>query len=189
MFEGSGQATEIGDGMIVTGARYRFGNYEWGMGSLYNQLIQNFVPGGLIGYELKDSLRSGVGVSQDWVTEAYGIPVAFYTAKSGYEDLFSQFSFFGCVVLYFIGRGFRKVHDAAVDDHDGRAVIFLCFFIWFPASIAYGALTGAVVLAIPQLALMLFSFRWCIVRPKAYRRIQSSGSVVATMELGRIQVR
>jgi len=133
----SSKPLEIADGMIVTGARYQFGRYEFGVLDIYNQLVQNYVPGSLLWYDFKYSLRVGQGVNQDWVTEAYGIPVHFYTAKSGYADLFSQFSFFGCIVLYWVGKGFRKAHDAAVFFQDGRAVIFLCFFISFPASIAY----------------------------------------------------
>jgi hypothetical protein len=180
-----GDPLEITDGMIVTGARYELGNYEYGK-SLYNQLIQNWVPGTLIGYGLKNSLFIGQGIGQEWVSEVYNIPVASYTAKSGYEDLFSQFSFFGCIVMYLIGRGFRKVYESAVRDWDVRAIIFLCFFISFPAGIAYGSIAMVVALSIPEIALMLVAFRLCVkvktvqsLRPPLSRRRAFPDSSVA----------
>ena len=182
----NGKVLEITDGMIVTGARYELGNYEWGVVALYNQIIQNYVPGSLIGYDLKDSMRIGQGVSQNWVTEVYGIPVASYTAKSGYEDLFSQFSFLGCIVMYFIGMGFRRVHDAAVGGRDGKAVIFMCFFISFPAGLAYGALTTAVVLQVPLVCLMFIAFRLCILRSKVPKRFYNPALIFAPVRIRRI---
>lgn len=171
---------EIADGMILTGARYQRGNYEWGS-AFYNQLVQNYVPGSLIGYDLKNSFFKGNGVKGDWAKEVYGIPVAFYTSKSGYEDLFAEFSFFGCIVMYWIGRGFRRVHEAAVDRLDGRAVVFLCFFVTFPAGIAYGSIDALVVLAIPQILLMLIAFRWCIQQSQVPCNPQSAIATFATL--------
>jgi hypothetical protein len=181
----NGKPLEIADGMIVTGARYERANYQWGAVTLYNQLLQNYFPGSLIGYDIKDSLRVGEGISQDWVRDVYGLPVASYTAKSGYEDLFSQFSFFGCIVMYWIGRGFRKVHEAASRRHDGRAVIFLCFFVAFPAGLAYAAVIGTVILQIPLLLLMLLAFRWCVVKSKVPRKLMSTAPIFASTGLSR----
>jgi hypothetical protein len=181
LFDGnSSNSLEITDGMIVTGARYQLGNYEFGA-SLYNQLVQNYFPGSLLGQDLKSSLFISHGISQNWVKEVYGIPVAYYTAKSGYEDLFSQFSFFGCIVMYAIGRGFRKAHDAAVLRHDGRAVLFLCFFISFPAGLAYGSVLGAISLAVPQLCLMLIAYRWCTRPAMARNQFQRYAPILASI--------
>jgi hypothetical protein len=151
------------DGMIVVGATYVRGNYQWGTG-IYNMMIQNYVPGSLLGYELKDSLFLGNGIGQQWVTEIYAIPVAFYTSKSGYEDLFSQFSFFGCIVLYFLGRGFRLAHEAAIQRRDARAIIFLSFFASVPAGIAYSSLTAILSIAVPEILLILLAFKFCVLQ-------------------------
>ena len=181
LFHGSSKnSLEIVDGMIVTGARYERGNYEFGVG-LYNLLVQNYFPGSLLGQSLKDTLFISHGISHDWVTEVYGIPVAYYTAKSGYEDLFSQFSFFGCIAMYAIGRGFRKAHDAAVFRHDGRAVLFLCFFISFPAGLAYGSVLGAISLAVPQICLMLIAYRWCTRPAMARNQFQRHAPILASI--------
>jgi hypothetical protein len=179
LFHGSNHL-EITDGMLATGARYELGNYEYGAG-LYNLLVQGYFPGSLLGQELKNSLFVNHGISQSWVTEVYGIPVAYYTAKSGYEDLFSQFSFFGCIVMYAIGRGFRKAHDAAVLRHDGRAVLFLCFFISFPAGLAYGSVLGAISMAVPQLCLMLIASRWCTRPAMARNQFQRHAPILVSI--------
>ena len=160
----SDKVLEVADSMIVIGARYQRGNYEWGIVTLYNYIIQSYVPGSLIGQEFKDSLRIGEGISFDWVEKTYGIPVAFYTAKDGYTDLFGQFSFFGALIMYMVGRGYRRISDAVKYYGDGRAIIFLCFFITFPASIAYGSITLGLVVQLPILAVMLLSYRWCVRR-------------------------
>ena len=173
----SNKPLEIADGMIVTGATYQTGSYQWGVISLYNQLIEGYVPGSLIGRDLKDSMRIGEGLNNDWVTNVYGIPVAYYTAKSGYTDLFTQFSFLGSFVMYWIGKGFRKANDAAVLNRDARAVIFLCFFFSFPASIAYTSLIYSVVTQIPQIALMLVAFRWCTSKSKVHRKTRRMQSI------------
>jgi hypothetical protein len=159
---GDKKPLEIADGMIVAGARYQLGNYEWGVVALYNSIIESYVPGSIIGQDLKDSLRIGVGRDQSWSDGAYGIKVANNTAKSGYTDLFSQFSFLGCIVMYWIGKGFRRAHDAAVYKRDGRAVIFLCFFLSLPASVAYGAVIYGLVVQLPAAALMLIACHWCV---------------------------
>jgi hypothetical protein len=152
---------EITDGMIVTGATYARSSYEWGAG-FYNMVIQNYVPGSLIGYDLKNSLFVGNGIGQGWVTEVYNIPVASYTSKSGFQDLFSQFSFLGCLITYLIGREFRRAHEAATQKRDARAIIFLCFFASIPAGIAYAPLTIVVALSLPEVLLMLVAFKWCV---------------------------
>jgi hypothetical protein len=180
--------TEIGDGMIVTGARFQLGNYEYGM-SIYNMLVQDFVPGTLIGYDRKDALRVGAGVSHDWVQEVYGIPVKFYTAKSGYEDVFSEFSFLGCIIFYWIGKGFRRAHDAATLRNDGRAVIFLCFFVSFPATLAYGSLVFTVIGTLPTIVYMFLAFRWCLTKQKIEYRLVNPAFVPAVPRFRGVPVR
>jgi len=158
----SDKTLEIIDGMIVTGAHYEEHKYGWGISQIYNSLIQHYVPGGLIGRDLKDALRLGEGISQEWVSSVYGIPVAFYTAKTAFAELFGAFSFFGSIVVFFLGYLFRRVRDAVVYRFDGRAIIFLCFFLTLPASLAYGGLLNRIVLQVPDILIMLLAFRWCL---------------------------
>lgn len=158
---GSGKTLETIDSMILTGAHFSLDYYEWGM-TLYNQLVQNYVPRGLVGSEFKDSLRWGSGIGLGWTAEVYGIEVAYYTGKSAYSEVFGQFGFLGSAVFFFIGRVFRLVRDAIVTSGDGRAIIFLCFFIQVPASLAWSQFLLGLVLSLPNIFVMLLAFRFCV---------------------------
>lgn len=149
------------DGMVVTGAHYATNTYGFGI-IIYNALVESYVPGSLIGRELKNSLFIGQGLSKDWVASVYGVPVSFYTAKTGFTELFSEFSFLGCILFFYVGYFFRKIHYAATYYFDGRAIIFLCFFITLPASLPYAGLFAGLVLQLPIIALMIWSFSWCL---------------------------
>jgi hypothetical protein len=160
----SEKVLEIVDGIVTAGAHYQLSNYGLGWTKIYNGLVQNYVPGGLIGQDIKDALRFGDGIDLDWISQAYGIPVASYTAKSAYTELFGEFSFFGCAVLFYVGKWFRQLYDATIYQFDGRAIIFMCFFIALPTSIAYGALIDGLITQIPQISVMLLAFKWCLIK-------------------------
>ncbi len=163
IFQGqNSKILEVIDGMIVTGAYYVTNRYGLGINVVYNSLIQNYVPGGLIGREFKNSLFISQGISQDWVSSVYAIQVAPYTAKTAFMELFGEFSFFGCILCFYIGYFFRRIHDAAVFYFDGRAIIFLSFFITLPASLPYAGLLAGLVLKLPVIAIMIWSFSWCL---------------------------
>ena len=66
--------------------------------------------------------------------------------------------------MFFIGKLFRRTHDAITFRQDGRAIIFLCFFVSFPASIAYDSIFYSVVSQLPQMAAMILAFRLCLIR-------------------------
>lgn len=159
---------EIVDGMVITGAHYRLNYYEWGVNAIYNSFIELYVPGGLIGHDVKNSLRIGEGVNIDWVRQAYGIPVVYYTAKTGYADLFAQFSFAGAIILFFVGKLFRRTYNAVVYRFDGRAIIVLCFFITFPASISYVAFFYGLITQLPAFVVMLYAINKCV-KKRQYR--------------------
>ncbi len=163
MFSGEQDNTlEVVDAMILTGAYYETNRYGFGIDRVYNSLVHRYVPGELIGRELKASLFLGEGVSKDWVSEVYGIPVAFYTAKTAFSEVFGEFSFFGCILFFYTGYFFCRAHHAATYYFDGRAIIFLCFFITFPAGLSYGSMLNYMVTQLPSILIMLFAFKWCL---------------------------
>ncbi len=153
---------EVIDAMIVTGAHYQTNRYGLGIDRIYNSFIHRFVPGSLIGYDLKRSLFSNTGgVSQDWVSSVYGVSVARYTAKTSFSEFFAEFSFLGSILFFCIGYSFRRIHDLINYRFDGRAIIFLCFFITIPASLAYSGFLMTLVTRLPSLLIMLFVFKLC----------------------------
>lgn len=167
LFSG-GKTLETIDSMIMTGAYFRFGNYDLGYARLYNSLIEAYVPGTLIGHDLKDALRIDAGFSVDWVGNAYNIDVAYYTGKSSYAELFGSFSFAGSIFFFFLGRLYRRANDAINERMDGRAIIFLCFFVTLPASLPWSQVLYGLTLQVPNILIMLFAFRWCIVKYRVF---------------------
>ena len=165
MFSGERDKTlEIIDGMIVTGAHYELNRYGFGIDRVYNSLIHRYVPGGLLGHDFKASLMIGTGISRDWVSSVYGIPVAFYTAKTAFSELFGEFSFFGCIAVFYVGYVFGRAYGAVRNYFDGRAIIFLAFFITLPAGLPYGSLLSSLVTQLPNILIMLAAFKWCLVK-------------------------
>jgi len=165
---------EVIDAMILTGATYRMGRYDGGAVPLYNTLVQHYVPGSLLGHDFKDSLRLGSGMSVDWVQDAYGRPVASYTAKTAFADLFRSFWFAGSAVMALIGLGFRRLRNAALYRNDGRALICLCFFIVLPAYLPYSYLSQVIVLYIPHVGVMLLVFKYALSRQRISRLASSA---------------
>jgi hypothetical protein len=165
MFSGEREKTlEIIDGMILTGAHYELNRYGFGVDRVYNSLIHRYVPGGLLGYDFKESLMIGSGISRDWVTSVYDIPVAFYTAKTAFSELFGEFSFFGAIAFFYVGFLFGRAYASVIYYFDGRAIIFLAFFITLPAALPYGSLLNNLVTQLPNIIIMLTAFRWCLIK-------------------------
>lgn len=163
MFSGDrDRVLEVIDGMIVTGAHYETNRYGLGIDRIYNTMIHRYVPGGLIGRDLKNSLFLNSGMSRDWVATVYGIPVSFYTAKTSFSEVFGEFSFFGCILFFYVGYFFRIIHYRAIYLSDGRAIIFLCFFITFPAGLPYGSMLNTIVGQLPIIVVMMLAFKLCL---------------------------
>ncbi len=153
---------EVVDAMLLVGAYDLTGRFGYGLFSIYNNLIELYVPGSLIGHDLKNSLRLGPGISYDWVNEIYPTGVAFYTSKTGYSDLFGEFYYFGSFVVFLIGRLFGNVAKLAQPDGNPRAILFLCLFLSLPGTIPYAPVFFYVSIQLPQLLIFLTIAYYCI---------------------------
>lgn len=156
------------DSINLMGAYYELGNYDWGYSRIYNSLIQNYVPGSLIGRDVKENLFIGDGHDHafrfDWVEELYGVKVAYYTGKSSYSEVFGSFSFLGVIVFFGIGLVFRRLHNAALHRQDGRAIVALCFFVTLPATLPWAQVMFGLTLSVPHFLIIWMASRWCVVR-------------------------
>ncbi|WP_448570602.1 hypothetical protein [Trichothermofontia sp.] len=167
MFSGKkDRVLEVIDGMIVTGAHYTTNQYGLGIDLVYNKLIHRYVPGSILGYDFKNSLLIGRRLQQDWISEIYGIDIARYTTKTAFSEVFSEFSFLGCLIFFYIGYLFRRTNDAIIYYFDGRAVIFLCFFVTLPASLPYSGILTSVITQVPSILIMLFAFKFCLYKQR-----------------------
>ena len=164
---GSRKVLEIIDAMLLVGAHDITGKFSYGLAALYNNIVEHYVPGSLLGHAWKDGLRLGEGVSIDWVRELYPVGVAYYTAKTGFSDLFGEFYYFGAIVVFFVGRLFAAVACRARYERNPRAEIFLCLFLAFPGIIPYSPFFFFISTQLPQLAIFAFVSVFCIRRETA----------------------
>jgi len=98
------------NGVYVVGAFSESGNY--GYGSLfYDQLVINFVPRQIFGDELRSALMLKGGY--DFIDKQTVKTVDYYRPAnefiSGYAELYSQFSYFGCLYFLLLGIIFKNL--------------------------------------------------------------------------------
>lgn len=159
---GSRKVLEVIDAMLLIGAYDITGRFGYGMFSIYNNLIELYVPGSLIGHDLKDALRLGAGVSNDWVREIYPVGVAFYTSKTGFSDLFGEFYYFGAIIMFLIGRLYGSVSAKARRDGNPRAALFICMFLSVPGTVTYAPVFFYLSTQLPQIVIYLFIATICV---------------------------
>lgn len=162
----SNKVLEVVDAIVVVGAQYNYGQFDWRLATVYNNLIGLYVPGGLLGYELKASLMVKTPDLGALASYYYRIPVANYTAKTGFADLYTKFSFFGALVALLIGRVFRYMSELMRQNRDGRAILFLCFFISIPASLTYDALFYSLLTQLPTIFIFVVALKFCVRKRK-----------------------
>jgi hypothetical protein len=173
---GSEKVLEILDGMSVTGAHYRTDFYGYGFATAYDNIIELYVPGTLVGREFKNSLFMGGWETTDWIAQAnLGKGVSTYTSKSGFADLYGEFWLFGSIFVFLIAKLFKRVYTAAVHTGDARAILFLAMFTPFPGTIPYAAVIGGIAMQVPQLVLFFIAMKYCVHRTASVSVGHSTG--------------
>jgi hypothetical protein len=153
---------------------------QYGYGSAYyNALVQQFVPGTLIGPENKKKLFVNKRDYEELELAAQGGSegeVRFYTAKSGFADTFTEFGFFGILVFFGLGRIYGLMTYRAFIQHNAKAVLFLCFFGLSAASVVYEETVNLVAYSAVQFCIYLAVCRWGVVAMPWKRRSVENGS-------------
>lgn len=160
----SDKVMEIVDGIVVVSTVSELGIYDWRLKSVYNDFIKLYVPGGLIGYELKRSLLVEMPDLAQLARRTFGFDVAFYTAKTGFSDLFYKFWLFGCLFVFLVARLYRHMFDLIRYEKDGRAVLFIVFFFSFPASLTYDAPFYYLATQLPVIVVFVVALFFCVKR-------------------------
>ena len=87
--------------LTIEGAEQAF-SFDGGL-SLWNRFIQYYVPGQLVGYELKDALQ----FEFTDVRNMFGFIWHVGTTDTGFADAFRSFWYFGALIFFVIGRILR----------------------------------------------------------------------------------
>tara|TARA_R110002049_G_scaffold4601_4_gene31856 strand:- start:86232 stop:87437 length:1206 start_codon:yes stop_codon:yes gene_type:complete len=148
------QTLEIRDAVVLTSIVRENQLYSYGVRML-NGMIQNYVPGSLIGHDAKDGLKFSAPKYEAFendiqVTDGFqGGSVKFYTAKTGFFDSYAEFSYFGVLLYFALGYWFRRVEDLCFVKKDLRGVLFMCFLGFLPAAVVYDEWKNVLSLYLP----------------------------------------
>jgi hypothetical protein len=102
---------ELKNGALIMDAAVRTGRYGYGTG-YWNRLIFRFIPGQLVGHELKKSLF--IGSDNYNLQYLYGYRSIVGMTVTGMGDSFVQFDYFGCLFFFFLAHFFKYLWMSAI---------------------------------------------------------------------------
>ena len=118
-----GRSTWVFENAVVQmAAVLRAGEYGMGRG-LYNRFIRLLVPRLIVGEKVKDRLRLRSPDHRDLTWRYYRWVTKYGTYSTGACDAFREFWFFGALVFFVIGRGFRVLWDRAYHGQSTPAML------------------------------------------------------------------
>ena len=159
------QTLELRDAVVLTGIVKEFKLHSFGV-RILNRVIQHYVPGSLIGRELKESLKFATPQYSDYENkmqiknEYAGGDVKFYTAKTGFFDSYAEFSIFGVALYFILGMVFRRAENLCFDQWDLRGVLFMCLLGFLPGAVAYDEWANVLTLYLPSTFIFLMCLRY-----------------------------
>lgn len=108
-----GRSTWVFENAVVQMAAVRRAG-EYGMGrGLYNRFVRLLVPRLIVGEKIKEQLPLQAPDHRDLTWKYYRWVTKYGTYSTGACDAFREFWFFGALVFFVIGRGFRFIWDRA----------------------------------------------------------------------------
>lgn len=113
---------ELRNAVFMIEAYDRTLHFDFGL-SHWNQLVSNYVPGQLVGRDLKESLMLPL---QDEAKQVFGYRSKYGSTVTGLVDTFGSFWYFGCLKFFIIGFVLRKIWNAA---HSGGLVAQLLYML------------------------------------------------------------
>lgn len=106
-----GEVLELRNAAVLMDAAEKSGQYGFGTG-FWDRLVFQYVPGQIVGYEVKSSLQ--FNWTQYDLGGMYGYVMPTGTTPTGVGDSFVEFGYFGCLVFALIAYLFKSVWVPAV---------------------------------------------------------------------------
>lgn len=132
----------------VLGGHYTFGLHFW------NQLVFGFVPAQFVGVEFKKSLQ--FDLADDTALTSFEKPTG--TCESGIAEAFMAFGYFGCVLFFIMGAGFRWLWLQAVRGNVAGQFILMLFIL--PGILSFTIQLWTLVNAAVNLIIFASPFLW-----------------------------
>ena len=124
----SSENVDAMNGVMVTAAVHNSLQLNFGA-KLWNSLVSRYLPGQLIGRNLKSSFYIPYKSEFDIAAREFGYRFTLGSCLPGSADVFAAFHIFGVLVFYFSGRFMRWVWTQA---NDGIAIAVITYMILAP---------------------------------------------------------
>jgi hypothetical protein len=98
---------ELRNAALTMEAYDLLGRMDWGAG-FWNALVFQYVPGQIVGFEVKKSLQIGIPIFP-YLYYFFNYKVPTGSTLTGLADSYAQFSWLGCLIFGAIGRVYKTV--------------------------------------------------------------------------------
>ena len=102
-----GKILELRNAALMIDAAAQLNKYAYGTG-FWDGIVFQFVPGQIVGFDVKQSLQFQLGTLGD-LTNLYGYKIHTGTTPTGIGDSFVEFGYFGCLTFALIGSLFKHL--------------------------------------------------------------------------------
>ena len=87
---------------------------KFGLGTgFWSDIIFQYVPGQLVGYDIKQALQIDFGISRADLIDIFGTAFPTGSTRTGIGDSYAEFWYFGCLVFGFIAYFYRHIWISA----------------------------------------------------------------------------
>ena len=135
-----GDILELKNAALIMDSSVKTGQYGYGTG-YWDALVFQFVPGQIIGHDVKRSLQFQWGTGGRYLSYFYRYFMPSGTTPTGIGDSFQEFDYFGCLVFAFIGALFKTLWLSA-KYYQSKFSILLYIGLMSPAMVAITHGTG-----------------------------------------------
>lgn len=124
--------SETAYGFYIMDSVTRRGSYEFGS-AFWNMLIVFYVPGQIVGYDLKKNLQINIGAGDFTdLNERLRVDLNTGTTLTGIYSAYKQFWYLGSLLFFFYGVAYRHLYALVMDR---RNTILMALY---PAMVIYG---------------------------------------------------
>lgn len=131
-----GDILELRNAALIIDSTDVMNQYGYGTG-LWDGIIFGFVPGQIVGFGLKESLQFKIGTLYD-LENIYGYRIHVGTTITAMGDSFSDFGYFGCLLLALMAFLFKNLWFASCRGNIIAAILYAAIIDSAMLSVSHG---------------------------------------------------
>lgn len=152
---------EFRDSVVLFEVIRTTSDHQYGLGVI-DRLVKEYVPGSIIGKDLKGSFRVLDDAWDSRMAKAFslGRVINGYTAKAGFLDAFLEFGYLGVFIFAGLGYVWGLILRPALAGDDA-SFHFMCLFALSPAHFVYSGIVMRLCLDLVSYGIILYGRRKC----------------------------